>query len=120
LETATAEAAQAEAVAAKAAKAHAAKVLCVWGEIERLEANGIPAAAKKMAPLLSKIGHEVVMIEVAGEDHGSLKPSIISRGVGFAALCWAASHSACPAPPAPPMPSEASNTSPEASNTSPV
>ena len=27
-------------------------------------------------------------VEVAGEDHGSLKPSLVSRGIGFAASCW--------------------------------
>jgi hypothetical protein len=67
-----------------------AKIMFVTGEAEAdpILGNGIPAAAKTMAGLLTTLGHQVSTVEVAGEDHGSLKPSLVSRGLGFAASCW--------------------------------
>ena len=67
-----------------------AKIMIITGEAEAdpVLGNGIPAAAKTMAGLLSTLGHLVSTVEVAGEDHGSLKPSLVSRGIGFAASCW--------------------------------
>ena len=67
-----------------------AKIMFITGEAEAdpVLGNGIPAAAKTMAGLLTTLGHLVSTVEVAGEDHGSLKPSLVSRGLGFAASCW--------------------------------
>lgn len=67
-----------------------AKIMIITGEAEAdpVLGNGIPAAAKTMAGLLTTLGHLVSTVEVAGEDHGSLKPSLVSRGIGFAASCW--------------------------------
>lgn len=68
-----------------------ASVLIVVGEGEAdpLAGNGIPAAAEVMAHMLRAQGHEVTSATIAGEDHGSLKPSLISRGMGWLEKHWA-------------------------------
>ena len=52
-----------------------------WSRAQ-VEGNGIPAAAKTVDGLLSALGHLVMRVEVAAETHASLKPSLVSRGVG--------------------------------------
>ena len=80
-----------------------ADVIIITGEREGgVQGNGIPAKAKTMAELLRRLGHRVSSVEIAGEDHGSLKPSLISRGVGFVADCWARQAPAGPPGPMPP------------------
>lgn len=95
------------------AECHAVHVLLIVGEreatctndaaeIEQLRArlglgaeapmgNGIPVAAEAMASLLRKLGHPVEdVVVVAGEGHDSLKPCLVSRGMGWLEKCWSA------------------------------
>ena len=57
--------------------------------------NGIPAAACEMARCLREAGHVVDdPVIVAGESHGSLKPSLISRAFGWLEDGWSLSGAA--------------------------
>ena len=60
--------------------------------------NGIPAAASEMARLLRGAGHVAdEPVVVVGENHASLKPSLVSRGVGWLETVWAKPVATSPA-----------------------
>ena len=72
-------------------------VVFVAGEFEGSPKSGrsIPARAQTMAGLLrqSKVDAQDV-ISIKGEDHGTVKPAIISRGFGWLEAKWAKSAKA--------------------------
>ena len=83
------EEASAEPYAAAATAAQTA-VLIVCGEAEAgPRGNGIPGAAQRMADVLKRRGLRVGadlrggVVLVRNEDHGSLKPALVSQGVGW-------------------------------------
>lgn len=71
------------------------KVLMVVGEMEALPepvGNGIPAASEAMAARLRAGGHSVECISIVGENHDSLKPSLISRGFTALEEWWSSKY----------------------------
>jgi len=73
-------------------------VLFVAGEAEGFaeqdesgnRGNGIPQAAQRLAVELRSCGVDVGdVVLIAGEDHGSVKPSLVSQGLGWLERSWA-------------------------------
>ena len=78
------------------------RILIIVGEAEsRRKAdggNGIPQAAEYTASLLSHCGHRTEMIAIDQETHNSLKPSQVSRALGWLEQCWGDKEAAGPMP----------------------